>query len=89
MAMGATREQVLRVVRKDAVRLAVPGLVVGALLAVGAAVTMQSMLFGLSPVDPVSFFSAVGVLLLVVLLASLVPARRASGIDPMDALRSE
>jgi ABC-type antimicrobial peptide transport system permease subunit len=52
MAMGATREGVLRSVLKDAVRLAVPVLVVGALLAVGTAAAMRSILFGLSPVDP-------------------------------------
>ena len=50
---------------------------------------MRSMLLGVSPVDPISFGFAAGTLFLVVLLASLVPARRASGIDPMDALRSE
>jgi predicted permease len=89
MAIGATRGQVLEAVLRDAVRLAAPGLAVGALLAVGTAAAMRSMLLGVSPVDPISLGSAAGVLLLVVLLASLVPARRASGIDPMVALRSE
>jgi predicted permease len=89
MALGATRERVLGTVMRDAVRLALPGLVVGAALAVGTAAAMRSMLLGLSPVDPISFGFAAGTLFLVVLLASLVPARRASGIDPMDALRSE
>jgi ABC-type antimicrobial peptide transport system permease subunit len=89
MAMGATRERVLRSVLGDAVRLAVPGLVVGGLLAVGTGAAMRSFLFGLSPVDPVSLGAAAGVLFLVVLVASLVPARRAARIDPMEALRSE
>ncbi len=89
MAIGATRAQVLGAVLRDAVRLAAPGLVVGALIAVGTAAGMRSMLLGVSPVDPMSLGSAVLVLFLVVLLASLVPARRASGIDPMVALRSE
>ena len=89
MAMGATRQQIHRAVLADAVRLAIPGLVVGALLAAGTAVVMRSELFGLSPVDPLSFLSAAGVLLLVVLLASLVPARRASGVHPAAALREE
>jgi len=89
MAIGATRAQVLGAVLRDAVRLATPGLVVGALIAVGTAAGMRSMLLGVSPVDPMSLGSAILLLFLVVLLASLVPARRASGIDPMVALRSE
>jgi ABC-type antimicrobial peptide transport system permease subunit len=89
MAMGATRGQVLRRILWDAVRLAVPGLVVGAVLAGAVAALMRAELLGLSPVDPVSFSAAVGVLLVLVLLASFVPARRASAIDPMSALRSE
>jgi predicted permease len=89
MAIGATRAQVLGAVLRDAVRLAVPGLAVGALLAVGMAAAAGNILLGVSPADPVSLGSAAGLLLLVVLLASLVPARRASGIDPMVALRSE
>jgi len=47
------------------------------------------MLFGLSPLDPVSFGVAAAVLLAVVLLASLIPARRASSVDPMNALSYE
>jgi predicted permease len=89
MAIGATREQVLGAVMRDAVRLAVPGLAVGGLLAVGTAAAMRSMLLGVSPVDPISIGSAAGVLFLMVLLASLVPARRASRVDPMIALRSQ
>ncbi len=89
MALGATRENVLRKVLGDAVRLALPGLVVGGLLAVGAGFAMRSTLLGISPLDPISFGSVAGVLFFVVLVASLVPARRASGIDPLDALRCE
>ncbi len=88
MAMGATRGQVLRRVLWDAIRLAVPGLAAGGLLAVAVATAMRSQLLGLSPVDPVSFSAAVGVLLMLVLLASFIPARRASAVDPLDALRS-
>jgi predicted permease len=89
MAIGATRAQVLGAVLRDAVRLTAPGLAVGAVLAVATAAAARSMLLGVSPVDPISLGSAAGVLLLVVTLASLVPAQRASGIDPMVALRSE
>jgi ABC-type antimicrobial peptide transport system permease subunit len=89
MAVGASRTKVLWDVIRDAVRLAVPGLAVGVVLSAGAAAGFRSELFGLSPLDPVSFGAATGSLFLVILFASLVPARRASGIDPMEALRSE
>ena len=89
MAMGASRGSVLGIVLRDALRLTAPGLAVGALVAGASASAMRSMLLGVSPVDPPSFLAAGGVLLVVILLASFVPARRASGIDPMEALRSE
>jgi ABC-type antimicrobial peptide transport system permease subunit len=69
--------------------VAAPGLAVGVVLSAGAAVGFRSELFGLNPLDPVSFAAAAGLLFLVILFASLVPARRASGIDPMEALRRE
>ena len=87
--MGASRGLVLLEVLRDGLRLAAPGLLVGALLAGGAAAAFRSQLFGLSPLDPTSFLAAGLVLLLLIILASAAPARRASGIDPMEALRSE
>ncbi|HSG81201.1 MAG TPA: FtsX-like permease family protein [Gemmatimonadota bacterium] len=89
MALGATRPEVLATVLRDAMRLAIPGLLVGGVLAVGTAVAMRSILLGLSPLDPISFCATACALLAVVLMASLVPARRASSIDPMEALRGE
>jgi len=89
MAMGATRGAVLRQVLRDGVRLALPGLLIGTLLAVGVAMSFRAQFFGLSPIDPVSFACAAGVLFGVVLLASMAPARKASGIDPMKALKME
>lgn len=89
MAMGASRGEVVRRVLLDALRLAAPGLAVGALLAAGTAAALRSMLLGLSPLDPVSFLSVGVLLLLVVVLAGLAPALRASGIQPMQALRAE
>ncbi len=89
MAMGATRADIMRRVLGDAVRMAAPGLVGGALLAAGTAVAARSMLLGLSPLDPVSFLAAGSLLLAVVILAALAPALRASGIQPGTALRME
>jgi hypothetical protein len=87
IALGATRGAVLRGVLRDGLRMAGPGLLVGGLLAAGTAAAMRSMLLGLSPVDPVSFLSAGAALLIVVVTSSLGPALRASGIQPMEALR--
>jgi predicted permease len=89
IAMGATRGGVIRGVFGDALRLVGRGLLVGGLLAAGTAAAMRSMLLGLSPVDPVSYLSAGVLLLFVVLVSSLGPALRASGIHPMEALRKE
>lgn len=89
MAMGASRPAVLLGVLKDALVLAAPGLVAGFILTGVAATGFRAQLYNLSPVDPVSFLGAGGFLLLVILLASYFPARRASGIDPMEALRRE
>lgn len=89
MAMGATRGEVVRRVLGDALRLCTPGLAVGALLAAGTATGLRSMLLGMNPFDPVSFLGVGGVLLVVVVLASLGPALKASGIQPARALRGE
>jgi putative ABC transport system permease protein len=89
MAVGASKDRVLAEIFRDAVRLALPGLLVGALLGVGVAASMQRFLLGINPADPLSLAVAAGVLFAVVVLASLVPARRASGIEPMRALRQE
>ena len=89
IAMGATRSGIVRGVLGDALRTAGPGLLVGGILAAGTAVAMRSMLLGLSPVDPVSYLMAGALLLFVVVVSSLGPALRASGIHPMEALRNE
>jgi predicted permease len=89
IALGATRGVVIRGVLGDALRMAGPGLLVGGLLAAGTAAALRSTFLGLSPVDPVSFLSAGVLLLFVVITSSLGPARRASGIHPMEALRRE
>jgi predicted permease len=89
IAIGATRGVVIRGVFGDALRMAGPGLLVGGLLAAGTAAALRSTLLGLSPVDPVSFLSVGVLLLFVVITASLAPALRASGINPMEALRKD
>jgi hypothetical protein len=66
-----------------------PGLVVLGLVAVGTATLLRSELLGPGPMDPVAFLGSAALLFLLVLLAGLVPARRAAAIHPMQALRKE
>ncbi|KPJ96797.1 MAG: hypothetical protein AMS20_17975, partial [Gemmatimonas sp. SG8_28] len=87
IALGATRGDIIWRVLGDAVRLSVPGLIVGSLVAAGTAAAARSMLLGISPLDPVAFLAAGALLLAVVLLAGLAPALRASGIEPARALQ--
>jgi len=89
IALGATRGMVIRRIFGDALRMAVPGLLVGGLLAVGTAAALRSTLLGLSPVDPIALLSTGALLFSVVVAASLGPALRASGIQPMEALRKD
>jgi predicted permease len=92
MALGANRGSVLRMVLRQGMALTVVGVVIGV---VGAYVlaryleTLTSMLFGVEPRDPVTFAVIAGGLTLVALLACLVPARRATKVDPLVALRYE
>ncbi len=89
MALGALPAHVLRMILRDAFVLVGLGLVLGVAAAFGASRFIASMLFELSPVDPLTYGSVAVVLMTVALLASLFPARRAANVDPMTALRSE
>jgi putative ABC transport system permease protein len=89
IALGAQREQVLRLVLLDGLRPALVGLVLGLAASAGTARLIRSMLYGTQPLDPVVFTSVAAMLLLVASLACLVPAWRASRLDPMRALRME
>jgi predicted permease len=89
MALGAQREQVLRLMLGDGLRPAVYGLVLGLAVSTGAVRLIQSMLYGTRPLDPAIFAAVAATLLVVAALACLVPAWRASRIDPMQALRTE
>ena len=68
---------------------AVIGVAIGIAGAIGLTRTFQSFLFGLSPTDPLTFAAVAILLILVALLACYIPARRASKVDPMTALRCE
>jgi predicted permease len=89
MALGSQRGNIVRLVLASGARLAVVGCVIGLGGAVAASRLLRSLLFGVSPFDPVALsVAAVGVLLLAV-AASGLPALRAASIDPMRALRGE
>lgn len=89
MALGADRGNILRIIMREAAVLLVIGVVIGAGLALLGARTAGSLLFGLRPEDPFTLLIAIGVLATISMLASLLPAQRAAGIDPMQALRDE
>jgi predicted permease len=89
LALGAQRGQVLRLMVGDGLRPAIYGLVLGLAASAGAVRLIQSMLYGTRPLDPAIFAAVAATLLLVAVLACLVPAWRASRINPMQALRTE
>jgi predicted permease len=89
MALGATRDAVLRLVLGQSARLAVIGAAVGLALAMAISLALQSLLIGIQPMDPIAFVTATLVLTGVLLAASWAPARRAANLDPMRALRAE
>jgi ABC-type antimicrobial peptide transport system permease subunit len=89
MALGARRSQVLVGVMRQGLELVVAGLVVGAIGALWQTRLMQKMLYGVKPTDPATFAAVAFTLLAVGALACYIPARRATRIDPMHALRHE
>jgi predicted permease len=89
MALGATRGIVLKMIVRQGLRLTLIGTAIGLLGALGLTRVLKSMLFGVTPTDPVAFVAVSILLAAVALLASYIPARRATMVDPMDALRNE
>jgi ABC-type antimicrobial peptide transport system permease subunit len=89
MALGAQRAQVIRMVMREAAQLLAVGIVVGAALSLIAGRAAGSMLFELKPYDPLILTAAAALLIGVALAASYIPARRATKVDPMVALRYE
>ena len=89
MALGARRNDVLRMVLSEGARMAGLGVVIGIAASLVITRLMSTLLFGISPTDPLTFVGVALLLSLVALLASYIPARRATRVDPMVALRYE
>jgi predicted permease len=89
MALGASSKDVLKMVIGQGMKLAFIGVALGLLASVALTRTMKSLLFGVSTTDPATFVAIALLLVLVALLACFVPARRATKVDPMVALRFE
>lgn len=89
MAVGAQRGQVVWMVLRDSLLMTLIGVVLGVPLAAFVGRSLASSLYGVQPYDVLSFTLAILGVLLVAVIASLVPARRAAGIDPLTALRAE
>jgi putative ABC transport system permease protein len=89
MALGANRREVLWLVLKQGMTLAVFGVAAGLVAAFGLTRLLSKMLFGIAPNDPATFAAVSLLLALVAALACMIPARRAASIEPMQALRTE
>jgi putative ABC transport system permease protein len=89
MALGAQSGDVLKLVGGTGVKLALAGTALGAIGALALTRFLSGLLFGVSSVDPLTFLAMAATLALVTLFACYVPARRASKVDPLIALRYE
>jgi ABC-type antimicrobial peptide transport system permease subunit len=89
LAVGATPAQIRRMVLARGIRLTAIGLVLGTALAWAGVSSIEGLLFGVSAADPVTIAAVCLLLFVTALLASWIPARRASTIDPAFTLRSE
>jgi putative ABC transport system permease protein len=89
LALGASPGDVLRLVIAEGVRLAAVGAVVGLLGAWAVTRLLSSILFGVSATDPVTFIAVPCLLVLITVVASWLPARRAARVEPITALRNE
>lgn len=89
MALAAQRGDIVSMVMREGLTIALAGAACGAPGSLAAARLIGSQLYGVAPTDPLSFAGATALLISVAALAAWIPARRATGVDPIAALRSE
>jgi ABC-type antimicrobial peptide transport system permease subunit len=89
MALGAQRRDVLRLVTGDSLTIALVGIALGVMVSLASTNLLRGFLYGLSPTDTVTFAGAALLWTAVSLIASAVPAYRATKVDPLTALRYE
>ena len=89
IALGAQKRDVLRLVLQEGLWIAALGVGIGALAALGLSRFLASQLYGVSAGDPGTFAAAAALLTFVTLLACYIPARRATNVDPISALRHD
>jgi putative ABC transport system permease protein len=87
MALGAEARDIFRLIVGRAVKLALTGIILGAVIALMASRVMRSLLYDVAPTDPSTFIAICVILSAVALLASYIPARRAARVDPLVAIR--
>jgi putative ABC transport system permease protein len=89
LALGAQPGNIRRLVVSDGMRVAVIGVAVGVSVALMLTRLLEKLLYGVSPTDPLTFVAVTSVLMIAALVASYIPARRATRVDPLVALRYE
>ena len=89
MALGATSRNVVQLVAREGLRLTLIGLIIGLVLALGLSFGLSRVVFGVHPFDPIAFPAVIFALIATAALACWLPARRATKVDPMTALRAE
>lgn len=89
MALGASSQRIQGAVVREALVHTIPGLVIGFVLSAAVAVSFKSLLFGVRPVDPITYAGVFVLLAVTSIVASYLPARRACRVNVVDALRQE
>ncbi|HXD51647.1 MAG TPA: FtsX-like permease family protein, partial [Burkholderiales bacterium] len=89
MALGANRRDVTKLIVRDGLRLAAPGLAIGIISALGLAQLLRTFILGVAPTDALTFTMAPVALLGIIMVACWAPAQKAAGLHPILALKSE
>ena len=89
VALGARSRDVLTMILNQGVRTIVIGIAIGLVASLALTRTLSSLLFGVTATDPLTFAAVIALLIATALLACYIPARRATKVDPMVALRYE